>query len=107
MVILGGRELGNEGRVTVLLPDDDPDAFLIILNVVHSRHRQLPGKVSLEMLTRISVLVDKYQMVEAVEVFSSGWIARFKLPDYGHRYHRTINSDSDSDSDPHDSLDLP
>jgi hypothetical protein len=33
------------------------------------------------MLTQISILVDKYQMVEAVEVFSDGWIEHLKHPD--------------------------
>jgi BTB/POZ domain len=76
-----GRELGNTGSVTVPLADDDPDAFIIILDVVHCRSRQVPREISLEMLTRISVLVDKYQMVEAVEMFSNDWIQHIKFPD--------------------------
>lgn len=43
-------------------------------------------------------------MVEAVEVFSSGWIAHFKLPGYRLLYYRTMDSDS---YDSPDSPDLP
>jgi hypothetical protein len=78
-----GRELGNTGSVDVPLPDDNPDAFLIILDVLHGYHRKVPRDISLLMLTCISILVDKYQMVEAVEVFSNGWIEHLKLPKSG------------------------
>ena len=36
--------------------------------------RRVPREVNLDKLARLSVLVDKYQMLEAVEVFSDIWI---------------------------------
>jgi hypothetical protein len=73
-----GRELGSTGRVEVPL-DDNPEAFLIVLNVIHGRNRRVPRQVSMELMTNISILVDKYQMVEAVEVFSCSWIEDLKI----------------------------
>jgi hypothetical protein len=69
-----GQELSATGKVEIPLSDDDPDAFTIILDIIHGRNRQVPREIDLDMLSSISKLVDKYQMVEAVESFSNGWI---------------------------------
>jgi hypothetical protein len=74
-----GRELGTNGSVNVPLPDDNPEAFLVLLHIIHGRNRLVPRQVSMELMTRISILVDKYQMVEAVEVFSCSWIEDLKM----------------------------
>jgi hypothetical protein len=73
-----GHALASTGKVEVSLPDDDPDAFSIILNIIHGLTRKVPREVGLEMLTLIAVLVDKYQLQEVVEVFSDMWVARLK-----------------------------
>lgn len=69
-----GRKLRAARKVEVPLPDDDPTPFRIILDIIHGRNRQVPRKVDLETLTSISIVVDKYQMAEAVESLSDGWI---------------------------------
>jgi hypothetical protein len=69
-----GRELSASGKVEVGLPDDDANAFRIVLDIIHDHNRRVPKQISLELITRISTLVDKYQMVEAVEPFSDVWI---------------------------------
>jgi hypothetical protein len=40
--------------------------------------RRVPRRVNLDELARLSVLVDKYQMLDAVEVFSDIWIKHLK-----------------------------
>jgi hypothetical protein len=71
------------------LPDDNPDALRILLEIVHFRNRQVPKKVSFAMLTHLSILVDKYQMLEAVEPFANLCVAdvdmQKTLPSYLHR----------------------
>ncbi|KAK0108227.1 hypothetical protein ONS95_003046 [Cadophora gregata] len=73
-----GHTLGAEGSVQVPLPDDDPRAMRILLDVVHGLNRRVPRKVSLKTLASIAVLADKYQMVEALESYSDTWINRLK-----------------------------
>ena len=73
-----GRELSSAGKVEVSLPDDDPDAFIIIMDIIHGRNRRVPKVIDMETLIRIAMLVDKYQMVEAVEAFSDMWIEKLK-----------------------------
>lgn len=79
-----GTTLHSEGSVEIELPDDDPDAFAILLDILHARTREVPRKVSLHTLTQIAILVNKYEMLVAVEIFSDIWIRRLSkrgLPD--------------------------
>jgi len=69
-----GQRLRTEGSTDIALGDDDPDAFEILLNIIHGLTRKVPRSVSLEMLTKLAVLVNYYQMHEAVELFSDTWI---------------------------------
>jgi hypothetical protein len=48
-----GSTLRSEGSVEIPFPEDNPDAFLIILRIIHGMTRQVPREVDLEMLTEI------------------------------------------------------
>lgn len=69
-----GQRLRIEGSTDIALGDDDPDAFEILLNIIHGLTRRVPRNVSLDMLTKLAVLVNYYQMHEVVELFSDTWI---------------------------------
>jgi len=69
-----GIQRNAADQMEVDLPDDDQSIMVIVLNIIHGRNRLVPKQVDLEMMTRLAILVDKYQMVEAVESFSSPWI---------------------------------
>jgi hypothetical protein len=69
-----GQRLRTEGSTDLALGDDDPDAFEILLNIIHGLTRKVPRSITLEMLTKVAVLVNYYQMHEAVELFSDTWI---------------------------------
>jgi hypothetical protein len=69
-----GLKLRATGELELPLPDDDPDAFVILLNIIHGHNRKVPRLVDLSLLIRIAILVDKYQMLERVEIFSDMWI---------------------------------
>lgn len=75
-----GCTLASTGAVEVPLPDDRPEAFITILDIIHGRTRKVPRKIELDMLTKIAVLVDKYSFHEAVEMFSDMWVARLDPP---------------------------
>jgi len=55
------------GQLEVDLPDDDQDIMVIVLNIIHGRNRLVPKQADPEMLTKLAILVDKYQMVEVAE----------------------------------------
>lgn len=69
-----GQRLRTEGSTVLGMGDDDPDACIILLDILHGLTRRVPRSVTLEMLTKLAVLVNYYQMHEAVELFSDTWI---------------------------------
>ena len=68
-----GLNLYSRGRVEMPLPDDNPAALLIILHLVHGQIRKVPRKVGFWMLIEIAILVDKYELLESVEMMSDYW----------------------------------
>ncbi len=73
-----GSTLLSEGRVEILLPDDEPDIFTILLNIIHGRTKMVPRRIGLVQLTKLSILVDKYRMQEVVGAFAEIWIENLK-----------------------------
>jgi hypothetical protein len=69
-----GIQRNAAGQMEVDLPDDDQPLVVIVLNIIHGRNRLVPKQADLEMMTKLAILVDKYQMVEAVESFSNPWL---------------------------------
>ena len=69
-----GRELSANGTMELEVPDTDPDVFLIILNIIHSRKKRVPRAVSLEKLTELAVQTDYFQFQEALEPYPSVWV---------------------------------
>lgn len=65
----------EDGRFYIGASDWDENALLILLNVFHLRKRRIPREVSLEMLAKIAVLVDYYELekVEAMEDHINDW----------------------------------
>ncbi|KAL7912612.1 hypothetical protein GGI35DRAFT_440707 [Trichoderma velutinum] len=58
----------------------DQKALLILMNIIHGRTTQIPLTISLEMLAKVSVLVDYYKCHEAVEFFAKAWISNLTEP---------------------------
>ncbi|PVH85239.1 hypothetical protein DL98DRAFT_54784 [Cadophora sp. DSE1049] len=69
-----GDELRKNGRVEVALPDDNYIAFGIMMDIIHGRVSKIPRRVSLEILTNMSILVDKYETVELFGLILNVWI---------------------------------
>lgn len=65
-------------KVEVPLPDDDPEAMRILVDIVHCHHKDVPRKVKVSLLTHLAILVDKYRLHEAVQIYSDMWISHAK-----------------------------
>jgi hypothetical protein len=67
----------SDGRYHIPASDWDEEALLILLNIFHVRTRQVPATVSLEMLAKIAVLVDYYELgnAEVIDRDTRDWIA--------------------------------
>ncbi|CAD6448668.1 a3938c3d-7df9-4018-8993-d9c3dc00e44b [Sclerotinia trifoliorum] len=68
-----GIELKTTGKVEVPLPDDDPAAMRILINIIHGRMNSVPLNIDLELFTQMAILADKYQCTEVVRPFPSIW----------------------------------
>jgi hypothetical protein len=65
--------LRSHGHVTIAL-EDDLDSMVILLNIIHGAGRKVPRQVSLDDLSKLAVLVSKFEMLSTVEFFSDTWI---------------------------------
>ena len=68
--------LRTTGTLTLPLPDDSPAALLIVLNIIHGHTRAVPRILDMETLVEVGVLVDKYELLEALEIVGEMWITR-------------------------------
>lgn len=70
----------SDGRFHIQANGWDEEALHIILDIFHIRTRRVPATVSLELLAKISVLVDYYELVggEVIEREVTGWIDHLK-----------------------------
>jgi BTB/POZ domain len=73
-----GYTLRSTGKVEQTLPEDDPAAFEILLNIIHGRTRSVPRQVDLPLLARLAITTDKYELWEVVEMFSDVWITHLQ-----------------------------
>jgi hypothetical protein len=64
-------ECGSLTRVP--LPDDNFDAMLLLLAIVHGRTRAVPRIIDKDLFVDIAVLIDKYGMDECTQVFTDMW----------------------------------
>ncbi|KAF2497606.1 hypothetical protein BU16DRAFT_616223 [Lophium mytilinum] len=65
----------ESSKAEVAFPDDDPEAMLMILRIVHLRFRELPeGKLSLAKLLSLAVVCDKYATVGIVRPWLHVWV---------------------------------
>lgn len=63
----------KKGLNDVVVEDWDTKSLLILLNILHCRHRELPREMNVEQLAKIAVLIDHYECHESVEVFTDMW----------------------------------
>jgi hypothetical protein len=65
---------GEDGLYHLSTSDCDSEAFEIFLNVLHLRNRQVPKELSLELFTKVAILVDYYRCWEAFDLISTVWL---------------------------------
>ncbi|KAJ4397602.1 hypothetical protein N0V93_001835 [Gnomoniopsis smithogilvyi] len=62
---------------TVALPDDNPDALAVLLNIVHGIFDKVPATLDRGQLFRICVLTDKYDMTHILRPWARQWMEPF------------------------------
>lgn len=56
----------------------DPEAFEIVMKIIHGKTRDIPRTVKLDLLAGISAVVDDLECHDALWFFAKGWLLSFK-----------------------------
>ena len=83
-----GLELSSKGQAELILPDDNPDALLILLYFIHAQTKKVPLKVGLSMLNDLAILVDKYELLDITEPLADFWMKNIR-----HSIPKDLNMD--------------
>jgi hypothetical protein len=75
----------NKGSVEITVHNWDLEALLLLLNIIHCRHNDLPRDISLELLAKFAVIVDYYGCSDAVRFFTDTWINSLKSKGFFNR----------------------
>ncbi|KAK2063088.1 hypothetical protein LY76DRAFT_504388 [Colletotrichum caudatum] len=62
------------GAWLVHLPDDDPDALEIVLNIIHANFPLVPAAPGLAELYEVLQMANKYDMVPALKPWAGAWL---------------------------------
>ena len=69
-----GDTLAQNDTVEIKLPEDDGAAMLVVMAVLHSRHRSIPAVMTRNQLFHIASIVDKFDLLEPLEPLATIWI---------------------------------
>ncbi|RHZ72646.1 hypothetical protein CDV55_108401 [Aspergillus turcosus] len=69
-----GKELQKKGCVEMVVPDTDPKAFLILLNLMHCRTQKVPTSVTFDELVELAVQVDYFKCHGVLGLYPARWI---------------------------------
>ncbi|KAI8175181.1 hypothetical protein K4K51_007759 [Colletotrichum sp. SAR 10_75] len=60
------------------LPDDEPEALAIFLNIIHSNFQEIPRKPNACSVYNLLVVLDKYDCIALVQPWASSWVRLIK-----------------------------
>lgn len=69
-----GSTLSAQSKVSIPLPEDDPDAMVILCKALHMRFDMRAEEISAETLLKIGVVADKYDCSLGLGVLPHYWI---------------------------------
>ena len=58
----------------VLMPDDNPEALLVIMQIAHLQFKQVPPAPGPNSLLQMGILCDKYNLFDLVSLFVPSWM---------------------------------
>jgi hypothetical protein len=68
----------SKAPITVPLPEDNPDAVTLLVNILHLRTNEVPTNPSLKTLEEFAVLCDKYDCSRAIRPWSMLWLQAYE-----------------------------
>jgi hypothetical protein len=70
----------ESNKAEIVFPDDSPDAFLVILRIIHWQHQELPSTFTKDQLLDLAIVCDKYFLHDIVKmaIHSKNWLSVHK-----------------------------
>ncbi|KAF5981919.1 hypothetical protein FCOIX_4058 [Fusarium coicis] len=65
----------RDGRFEVKTSECSAEALVVLSDIIHGHHRDVPKTMEFSLLTEMAILVDYYQCHEIVEMFAENWTA--------------------------------
>lgn len=78
-----GTNLSPDIPKLIPLPEDDPETMEIIFGIIHFRQDIATDQLEPEAVYRLAIAIDKYDMTQALKVYTSGWLDCDKIHDSG------------------------
>jgi hypothetical protein len=66
----------SQGILEIRASEWNAEAFLILLDIIHGHHREVPRQLNLEIIAQVGLLVDYHDSLEIVPLFFDSWCSR-------------------------------
>jgi hypothetical protein len=64
----------RDGCLEIRASEWDIEAFLVVLDIIHGHNRHVPKIISLDLLAKITTIVDYYDCQESVDAYIGIWV---------------------------------
>jgi hypothetical protein len=78
---LSNNSSTSEAPRVIQLSDDDEEAFIFLCNLLHYRRSNVPLKLTVDCLSNLAIICDKWDLTPAVAPFAESWIQGVACPD--------------------------
>lgn len=67
------NDVSDDGTKHIQLPEDEYKPLILVLRIVHHKVKDLPKKISFELLAGIAVVCDKYDLLDCIHHWTDSW----------------------------------
>ncbi|KAF4485556.1 hypothetical protein FAGAP_11597 [Fusarium agapanthi] len=71
----------DQGLYELQASEWDAEALVILLDIIHGHHREVPKRISVETLSHIAIIVDYYGCHEIMELVFAAWVSYLGPPE--------------------------
>jgi hypothetical protein len=69
-----GESKPSQGDWVVKLPEDNAEALMLVLHIIHGQYNKVPEILPCQKLYRITVLTDKYDLTSCLTPWAANWV---------------------------------
>lgn len=66
-------DISDDGTKHIQLPEDESEPWIMVLRIVHHKVKDLPKKLSFDLLAGVAVICDKYDLLDCIHHWTDSW----------------------------------